>query len=250
MPMSEVGAVLAEQVERALRDTANATSVLSDLGLDQAIVPEAEGGLGLEWPDLAATLDVWGRHAGDESLASLLVESWLSGRADRELSPADLRDAGLAVALSAQIAGALQGSLELAVEHVTTRQQFGRPLAKFQAIQRLAAELALETAAAKSAAHLALRLLDRAPILAAAIAKTRSSRAAGSGAALAHQMHGAIGVTEEYPLHHLSQRLWRWRDMAGGETTWAAVMGARYVAASTRPVWSRLVEDLDARGTE
>ena len=41
--------------------------------------------------------------------------------------------------------------------------------------------------------------------------------AAGIGAAIAHQMHGAIGFTQEHQLHYLTRRLWSWRDEFGNE---------------------------------
>lgn len=242
--MKDLGSELAEQVERALRDASSSAKVLADLGIEQALVSEAAGGLGLGWLDLADTLAVWGRCAGDETLASILVSSWVAG-IESDSDTDKLREAGMAVALAAQIGGALQGALDLAVEYVTTREQFGRPLSKFQAIQMLAADLALETAAARSAANLGLAWLSDDPMLAASLAKCRASRAAGRGAAAAHQMHGAIGVTEEYPLHRLTACLWRWRDMTGGETKWAAVMGERFAEVRGDSTWSRLVEALD-----
>ena len=48
--------------------------------------------------------------------------------------------------------------------------------------------------------------------------------------AAAHQTHGAIGMTKEYPLHYLTRRLWAWRDEAGGHHRWADRLGAALVA--------------------
>jgi acyl-CoA dehydrogenase len=47
----------------------------------------------------------------------------------------------------------------------------------------------------------------------------------------AHQVHGAIGMTQEYRLHHLSRRLWAWRNEYGDERHWAARLGATVAAA-------------------
>lgn len=165
---------------------------------------------------------------------------------ERELA-GDLSRAVHAVLLSVQIAGALEGALALSVEHVSARTQFGRPLSRFQAVQRLVAMLGLEAAAARAAAEFGLKRLDDDPSLAAAVAMGRAARAVGVGVACAHQVHGAMGVTEEYPLHRLSKSLWRWRDAAGGEAAWAAVLGDRYLRTA-QPLWARLIDDLEPRG--
>ncbi|MCU1343935.1 MAG: putative Acyl-CoA dehydrogenase, partial [Acidimicrobiia bacterium] len=47
----------------------------------------------------------------------------------------------------------------------------------------------------------------------------------------AHQAHGAMGVTREYPLHHLSRRLWSWRHEFGGARYWRPLLGAQVAAA-------------------
>ncbi|KZS73952.1 hypothetical protein A4G29_20040 [Mycobacterium kansasii] len=48
--------------------------------------------------------------------------------------------------------------------------------------------------------------------------------------AVAHQTHGAIGMTKEHPLHYLTRRLWAWRDECGGHHRWAHRLGAALVA--------------------
>ena len=71
---------------------------------------------------------------------------------------------------------------------------------------------------------------DRA-FLAIATAKIRGGQAAGAGAGIAHQVHGAMGFTREYSLQHRTRRLWAWRDEFDPETTWAIDLG-RHVAVS------------------
>jgi acyl-CoA dehydrogenase len=63
-----------------------------------------------------------------------------------------------------------------------------------------------------------------------ACAKMLADRAAHLVTAAAHQTHGAIGMTKEYPLHYLTRRLWAWRDEAGGHYRWADRLGAALVA--------------------
>ena len=136
-----------------------------------------------------------------------------------------------AVARSCQIAGALQGILARTVTYAGERVAFDRPLAKFQAIQhalaRLAGEAAVAVAAAGSAADaLAAGADGDAVLLEVASAKIRAGEAAAAGAAIAHQVHGAIGFSTEHPLHRFTRRLWAWRDDFGSETAWAVRLGA------------------------
>ena len=117
-----------------------------------------------------------------------------------------------------QISGALNHALAESIDYGNTRVQFGRPIGKFQAIQHLVAEQAGEAAAAKAAVQLALRAMDDAPSWqAAAVAKIRAGLAVEPVSAVAHAVHGAIGVTEEHMLHHTTRRLWQWRDEAGDD---------------------------------
>ena len=59
-------------------------------------------------------------------------------------------------------------------------------------------------------------------------------------AALAHQMHGAMGMTEEYPLHHYSRRLWAWRDAETSERAWTEILGAAATDGGEEALWERL----------
>jgi len=118
--------------------------------------------------------------------------------------PAGDHDAPLlegALSRSLLIAGALERILGMTVEHCRTRTQFGRPLAAFQAIQHALAQLAEESAAATAISRRAAACMDGpfAP-LAVAAAKLRTAGAARRAADIAHQCHGAIGFTAEYPL--------------------------------------------------
>ena len=141
-------------------------------------------------------------------------------------------EAGLlctALMRSAQIAGAMQAALALAVDHANTRKQFGRPIGRFQAIQQQLAVFAAETSAASVAAAAAARAIDRRGLAAAAFeigcAKITVGEAATRGAAIAHQVFAAMGITEEHQLHHFTRRLWAWREEGGSEAFWAKRIG-------------------------
>jgi acyl-CoA dehydrogenase len=162
--------------------------------------------------------------------------------ADDEVAQTDfgsdqLRAAG-AVLRSNQIAGAIGRALALTVDYVQTRVQFGRPIGKFQAIQQNLAVLAGQSAAAIAAAEMAAEALDAGlnPVVVGA-AKARAGEAASVAAAIAHQAHGAIGFTQEYALHHLTRRLWSWRDEFGNEAEWQRVVGRAAFAAGADGLW-------------
>jgi acyl-CoA dehydrogenase len=152
--------------------------------------------------------------------------------------PRELVLSGGAALRSIGMAAAMRRILECTVEYVSERVQFGRPLGKFQVVQHDVAKIAAQTAAAAAAGDLAAEALandfDETPI---AVAKARAGEAAGIVAGLAHQLHGAIGVTAEYRLHYLTKQLWAWRDEFGGESYWRARLGRRALAAGGPGLW-------------
>ena len=123
---------------------------------------------------------------------------------------------------SVQIAGALERVLQLTVRQAGDRQQFGQPIRRFQAVAHQLAELAGEVAAARAAADAAA---EDPQLWKTAAAKVRCGEAAGRAATIAHQVHGALGFTDEHVLHHFTLRLWSWRDEFGTEEEWASVLG-------------------------
>ena len=151
-----------------------------------------------------------------------------------------------AAARAALMAGALGALVEMSVGYAQERQAFGRTISKFQAVQHLLARLAGEAAAASVASQAAGWALDRAEgpladaLLDVAAAKVRVGEAAGVGAAIAHQVHGAIGFTAEHVLHRFTHRLWSWRDDYGSETFWAEELGRHVAAAGVDGFWGRL----------
>jgi acyl-CoA dehydrogenase len=156
--------------------------------------------------------------------------------------PADAIHLYGAMARAAQMAGALDSVLEQGVRYVTERKQFGRPLATFQALQHYLAVVAGHVAASGIAAEQAFRSvdLDRDPAFYIPVAKIRVGEAAGVGAGLVHQAHGAIGFTYEHSLHFATRRLWSWRAEFGSESAWAIDLGRRVAARGADNLWSDL----------
>ena len=136
-----------------------------------------------------------------------------------------------------QIAGALETALDLSIEHTGTRVQFGKPLSKNQAVQHELARLAGELACATAAADLAAEALARGDVLGVAAGSLRAREAAGTGASIATQAHGAIGFTREHRLHLYTTSLWTWRDEFGGQVQWAKLLGSAALDAGTAGYW-------------
>jgi acyl-CoA dehydrogenase len=147
------------------------------------------------------------------------------------------------VARSLQIAGALESMLDISVRYSNERVAFEKKISKFQAVQHNLAKLAGESAAALAAATSAADAIanstsfDDAVFLEAASAKIRCSEAAEKGAAIAHQVHGAIGFTIEHILHRYSLRALAWRDDFGSESFWAVELGKMVAARGADELW-------------
>jgi acyl-CoA dehydrogenase len=139
----------------------------------------------------------------------------------------DLYERG-ALTRAAMMAGALAAMARLTVAYAGERRQFGRPIAAFQAVQAHLVAIAQEACLAGAAVEGAARQTGAFEI---AAAKTVASRAASSATRAAHQVHGAMGMTQEYPLHHFSRRLWAWRSEYGDEPYWAARLGRAVASA-------------------
>jgi len=138
----------------------------------------------------------------------------------------------LAAACSALMAGAMERVLALTTEYAGQRVQFGKPIGRFQAVQQQLSVMAEYVWDARMAAQLAFQsdgALPR-PLL-AALGKARTSTAAPVVADIAHAVHGAIGITQEYALQRYTRRLREWRRAAGVETYWAGIIGADALAA-------------------
>lgn len=154
--------------------------------------------------------------------------------------------AAAATARAVQISGVLEEVLEATVRYANEREQFGGPLGRFQAVQQLVAELAAEVAAARAAADAAVVALDALDRndgwRAAAAAKVRTGRAATVGARVAHQVHGAMGFSQEHGLHRLTRRLWSWREECGAEAYWGAELGRAVLSAGGSRLWPSLTD--------
>lgn len=190
----------------------------------------------------------------DRSLANeprdALELSGLPADAIREvpgLGPDGLAPHG-ALIRAAQMSGAMDRALEMAVAYANEREQFGRPIAKFQAIQQMLAEAAGHVAAASAIVDMAAEAWGTEDFdFAAGLAKSRTGEAAGRVSAIVHQVHAAMGFTQEHGLHFLTRRLWSWREEFGAESWWEERIGRRICAAGGEALWPAIV-DVTAAG--
>ena len=171
-----------------------------------------------------------GAQASPQALALDAALAWSATQA--QAAPVVAVDAALdartlqAAVVAAQMAGALKAVFDRTLQYANERQQFGRPIGKFQAIQHQLAVMSEHVFAARMAAQLGCSgagiMPDR---LRVATAKARCSEAALVVSELAHAIHGAIGFTEEYDLQLFTRRLHAWRQTAGSEAYWYGVAG-------------------------
>jgi alkylation response protein AidB-like acyl-CoA dehydrogenase len=135
-------------------------------------------------------------------------------RAEERLAGGDAAlAAGLtagALARTAEMVGAAQRVLDLAVEHARTRVQGGRPIGGHQAIQHACADLVRDVDTSRGLVYVAAWKVSEGAVGAAAdvaTAKAYAGEACLSVARRGHQIFGAIGYCEEHPLHLLHKRI-------------------------------------------
>jgi acyl-CoA dehydrogenase len=193
-------------------------------------------------PKAAAKAVVSAEDPAGDPRDRLVFENAPAEEADAEL---DLFAVG-ALARAAMIAGALDAALARSVAYVNERAQFGRPIGKFQAVQQGLAVFAEEAAAVNCAVQAAARATDAGDAgFEIAAAKLRANMAAAIGVATAHQVHGAIGFTQEYDLHRSTRRLIGWASEFGSERHWADWLGGRIADAGPEAFWSELTRRSD-----
>ena len=236
-------AVFAEAKERGFAPIAEA-------GFPSLLVAEDKGGFGGDWGDLFAVMRVAGGVALAEPVGEAIILARLSSDAGTPvlaLDPVIHRHYGAFLRVG-QAAGALDAALALSIDHVNTRVQFGKPLSKFQAVQQSLATLAVEAAAVNVAGAAAARALDSGDALfEIAAAKLRTNQAIGIGTAIAHQVHGAIGFTQDYALHPLTRGLMAWRSDYGNDAYWAGVLGDLACANGGAGLWAEITRRGEAQ---
>lgn len=152
-----------------------------------------------------------------------------------------------------QVCAALDRILALTVTHASERIQFGKPLAKFQAVQQLVADIAAEAALARAATDAALAEAMRTDSPAGhldflvAVARSCAGHATSVVVRNAHQVHGAIGTTREHRLHEFTARALAWRSEYGSVQSWDDALTELATTAGTDGLWE-LITATDSKG--
>lgn len=140
---------------------------------------------------------------------------------------------------AAQILGSAEWSLQRSIEYASERKQFGREIGKFQAVQQMLAELAGHILAAATIVEAAAD--DCHPTMIAA-ARSRLGDAADAAIAISHQVHGALGFSQEYALNSRTRRLMAWRDDFGSVLYWRRVLARQFTGLSCEAFWPAIAD--------
>ena len=180
-----------------------------------------------------------------EARDTVVIAASLSVAEVGELAGArsDLHRMG-ALARSLQMTGAMERILDLTLEYAPQRVQFGQPITKFQSVQNNIAAIMSQMSASRMAVDYAVGTLGQGhEENAVAAAKARVGEACAIVSRQAHQVHGAIGFTQEYALHTLTRRLWAWRDEFGNEQEWNRRLGGALLASGS-DLWTFITRDI------
>jgi alkylation response protein AidB-like acyl-CoA dehydrogenase len=171
-------------------DAPSTYDALVAMGVLSVLVPESDGGLGMDAVAMVTILE----ETGYVALAHPILEETMGGDPDQ-----------LALGAAAQLVGLGQRMLDMTVDYAKQREQFGVPIGSFQAVKHHLADALKDIAFARPAVRRAAATLDPRDI---SMAKAMASDAASLSARHALQCHGAIGYTVEHDLHRFLQRTW------------------------------------------
>ncbi len=158
-------------------------------------------------------------------------------------------------AMLAVTVGAMEKALELTLDYAAQRQQFGRPVSKFQAVQHQISEMAEHVCAADMALQMAAANNDNDNALTVpncqqlAIAQFQIAHIADSIADMAHAIHGAIGISQEYPLHQYTRRIRECKSCFGSAQYWATAIGQHILHKNNDTLFAVLTSTRDEQRT-
>ncbi|MGE8001110.1 acyl-CoA dehydrogenase family protein [Lysinibacillus sp. NPDC093190] len=141
----------------------------------------------------------------------------------------------------ALMTGAIDKINDLTVQYTKEREQFGRPIHRFQLVQQHIVHLAGETAIALAAFNNlteALQMNNQNSEV--AYACIRFEEIIQAVTTIAHQVHAAIGTTHEHSLHQFTRRLWSWRDEGASTSYWTNFVATQLLENSGDSLWGYL----------
>jgi hypothetical protein len=185
---------------------------------------------------------VGGSRAASNALDPELLQ-WVSiGGESKSVAPGaedDGRQQALArIACAYEILGASLALLDRAVEHTNEREQFGQPIARFQAIQHLLSESQIDVAALSALCDASLEewsAAGRENEALATVAKAFAGRVGRAVAQRALQCFGAIGFTDEHPHHLYSRRIHTLDGIFGSAYALHAELGQKLIRTGRAP---------------
>ena len=209
------------------------------------VAARAAQGLELHWVARAAAgLACVPELRADGSASGSLIFTAVPTAAESCVASASSARAALQLALdhaivaaSAELLGVMECALELTLQYLRTRVQFGKPIGSFQALQHRAVDMYIQKELTRATVGAAVAVLDdpgcsaERRSTAASSAKARAAQAALAICKEALQMHGAIGFTDEYDLSLYFNRalvLCAWLGNAGAHRS-------RYAATAPLP---------------
>lgn len=143
----------------------------------------------------------------------------------------------------AQMTGAIDKIYDLTIQYTKEREQFGRPIHRFQLVQQHIVNLAGETAIAIAAFNnVVATLLTNPENSEVGLARLRFEEAIQTVTTISHQVHAAIGTTHEHSLHQYTRRLWSWRDEGANITYWTEFLATQLLEKSSDNLWATLTE--------
>ena len=144
----------------------------------------------------------------------------------------------------ALISGAIEKINRLTVQYTKEREQFGRPIHRFQLVQQHLVQLAGESAVVQAAFHnFTMALTKGIEQNEVAYARIRVEEAISLVATLSHQVLAAIGTTYEHALQQYTRRLWSWRDEGTNSHYWADYIATQLLENSGDNLWEYLTEN-------
>jgi hypothetical protein len=204
---------------------------LIENGRPGRFVAQARTLLVVEGETVSVTRPTNGDALAVESLFAYPMGAWKGVSPLHELSPHDaaIVRKWLRVALAAEASGLLHAALASAVEHLSSRKQFGRPLGAFQALRHRMAECAVLAGGVRWLALKAAGTQDEGDAALAAL------HAQESGTRIVydvHQMLAAMGITLEHPLHLWTYRMKALLSELGGRSAQAQAVARHCFGAA------------------
>lgn len=140
--------------------------------------------------------------------------------------------------------GAMEFVLDASLTYAEQRFQFGRPISAFQTVQHHLVLIAEATASVAAAVDAAVFSVPEQRLMMVAAAKVMLGEETEILTRIAHQVHGAIGATEEHPLQPRTRRLWSWQDEFGTATDWAVELADQLIFPQSPGAWQAMTPPL------